>query len=273
MRGLANHAGLTLHLRLLVPGNAHHAIEAQLQGRRPRARRSPWPPNPRVARGAVDQGEPVSPEVGGARLRDEQPAQRDQGAGAARRRGARHPRPRGRGGRRRRRAARASATSARPCGGSATQGLDEAVAGPSTRGVPVLGHLPRAAAAVRRERGEPGRSRARRAARGRCGACAPTASCRTSAGAGSDWAPGTASARRPGSAGEPTYYFVHTYGCEPRGPLAGARPGRARRAVLRRRGPPGRGGRPVPPREVERRGARPAGPLARRGPRRAPARA
>jgi imidazoleglycerol-phosphate dehydratase len=27
MRGLANHAGLTLHLRLLVPGNAHHAVE------------------------------------------------------------------------------------------------------------------------------------------------------------------------------------------------------------------------------------------------------
>lgn len=27
LRGLANHAGLTLHVRLLAPGNAHHAIE------------------------------------------------------------------------------------------------------------------------------------------------------------------------------------------------------------------------------------------------------
>lgn len=27
LRGLANHAGLTLHVRLLAPGNVHHAIE------------------------------------------------------------------------------------------------------------------------------------------------------------------------------------------------------------------------------------------------------
>lgn len=27
LRGLVNHAGLTLHVRLLAPGNAHHAIE------------------------------------------------------------------------------------------------------------------------------------------------------------------------------------------------------------------------------------------------------
>jgi imidazoleglycerol-phosphate dehydratase len=31
MRGLANHCGLTLHLRLVVPGNAHHAIEASFK--------------------------------------------------------------------------------------------------------------------------------------------------------------------------------------------------------------------------------------------------
>ena len=31
MRALANHCGLTLHLRLIVPGNAHHAIEASFK--------------------------------------------------------------------------------------------------------------------------------------------------------------------------------------------------------------------------------------------------
>jgi imidazoleglycerol-phosphate dehydratase len=31
MRALANHGGLTLHLRLIVPGNAHHAIEASFK--------------------------------------------------------------------------------------------------------------------------------------------------------------------------------------------------------------------------------------------------
>jgi imidazoleglycerol-phosphate dehydratase len=31
MRALANHGGLTLHLRLVVPGNAHHAIEASFK--------------------------------------------------------------------------------------------------------------------------------------------------------------------------------------------------------------------------------------------------
>ena len=31
MRGFATHAGLTLHVRLLVPGNAHHAIEGSVK--------------------------------------------------------------------------------------------------------------------------------------------------------------------------------------------------------------------------------------------------
>ena len=31
MRALANHGGLTLHLRLIEPGNAHHAIEASFK--------------------------------------------------------------------------------------------------------------------------------------------------------------------------------------------------------------------------------------------------
>ena len=31
MRALANHGALTLHLRLIVPGNAHHAIEASFK--------------------------------------------------------------------------------------------------------------------------------------------------------------------------------------------------------------------------------------------------
>jgi imidazoleglycerol-phosphate dehydratase len=31
MRALANHCGLTLHLRLIVSGNAHHAIEASFK--------------------------------------------------------------------------------------------------------------------------------------------------------------------------------------------------------------------------------------------------
>jgi imidazoleglycerol-phosphate dehydratase len=48
MRGLANHAGLTLHLRLLAPGNAHHAIEASFKAVA-RALRAAVAPNPRVA--------------------------------------------------------------------------------------------------------------------------------------------------------------------------------------------------------------------------------
>ena len=47
MRGLANHAGLTLHLRLLVPGNAHHAIEGAFKAFA-RALAVAVAPNPRV---------------------------------------------------------------------------------------------------------------------------------------------------------------------------------------------------------------------------------
>ena len=47
MRGLANHAGLTLHLRLLVPGNAHHSIEASFKAVA-RALGMAVSPNPRV---------------------------------------------------------------------------------------------------------------------------------------------------------------------------------------------------------------------------------
>jgi imidazoleglycerol-phosphate dehydratase len=47
MRGLANHAGLTLHLRLLAPGNAHHAIEASFKAVA-RALGMAVSPNPRV---------------------------------------------------------------------------------------------------------------------------------------------------------------------------------------------------------------------------------
>lgn len=47
MRGLANHAGLTLHLRLLVPGNAHHAIEGSFKAVA-RALGQAVAPNPRV---------------------------------------------------------------------------------------------------------------------------------------------------------------------------------------------------------------------------------
>ncbi|WP_217912845.1 imidazoleglycerol-phosphate dehydratase HisB [Miltoncostaea marina] len=48
MRGLANHAGLTLHLTLLTPGNAHHAIEGSFKALA-RALAAAVAPNPRVA--------------------------------------------------------------------------------------------------------------------------------------------------------------------------------------------------------------------------------
>jgi len=47
MRGLANHAGLTLHVRLLVPGSAHHAIEGSFKALA-RALAAAVAPNPRV---------------------------------------------------------------------------------------------------------------------------------------------------------------------------------------------------------------------------------
>ena len=97
------------------------------------------------------------------------------------------------------------------------QGLDEAVAGSVARGRPVLGIclglqllfdeseespgvpglglLPGAVRRLRTDRKLPhiGWSRV-------------------------DWAPGTGLGPAPGEAGEPTYYFVHTYGCEPEDP-------------------------------------------------------
>ena len=48
IRGLANHAGLTVHVRLLVPGNAHHAIEGSFKALA-RALAQAVAPNPRVA--------------------------------------------------------------------------------------------------------------------------------------------------------------------------------------------------------------------------------
>lgn len=47
LRGLANHAGATLHVRLLAPGNTHHAIEAVFKGLA-RALAAAVAPNPRV---------------------------------------------------------------------------------------------------------------------------------------------------------------------------------------------------------------------------------
>jgi imidazoleglycerol-phosphate dehydratase len=48
LRGLANHAGLTLHVRLLAPGGAHHAIEAAVKAVA-RALAVAVAPNPRVS--------------------------------------------------------------------------------------------------------------------------------------------------------------------------------------------------------------------------------
>lgn len=48
VRGLANHAGLTVHLRLLVPGNAHHVIEGSFKALA-RALAQAVAPNPRVS--------------------------------------------------------------------------------------------------------------------------------------------------------------------------------------------------------------------------------
>lgn len=48
LRGLANHAGLTLHVRTLVPGNAHHAIEGSFKALA-RALAVAVAPNPRVS--------------------------------------------------------------------------------------------------------------------------------------------------------------------------------------------------------------------------------
>ncbi len=48
LRGLANHARLTLHVRLLAPGGAHHAIEGSVKAVA-RALAGAVAPNPRVA--------------------------------------------------------------------------------------------------------------------------------------------------------------------------------------------------------------------------------
>ena len=76
------------------------------------------------------------------------------------------------------------------------------------------------------------------------------------------WNPDTVLGPGPDDEGGSTYYFVHTYGCEPEDPALVL--GRADHGVdlLRGRRAARRAGRPVPPREVERRGPRPAGALA-----------
>lgn len=48
IRGLANHAGLTVHVRMLVPGNVHHAIEGSFKALA-RALAQAVAPNPRVS--------------------------------------------------------------------------------------------------------------------------------------------------------------------------------------------------------------------------------
>jgi imidazoleglycerol-phosphate dehydratase len=47
LRGLVNHAGITMHVRLLVPGNTHHAIEGVFKALA-RALAAAVAPNPRV---------------------------------------------------------------------------------------------------------------------------------------------------------------------------------------------------------------------------------
>ncbi len=80
------------------------------------------------------------------------------------------------------------------------------------------------------------------------------------------WAPDSPLAPGPADEGGSIYYFVHTYGCEPEDPALILGRGRSRRHLLRRRRATRRVGRPVPPREVERRRPRPAQALAGRGP-------
>lgn len=48
LRGLANHAGLTLHVRTLAPGNVHHTIEGAFKALA-RALGTAVAPNPRVS--------------------------------------------------------------------------------------------------------------------------------------------------------------------------------------------------------------------------------
>ena len=268
MRGLANHAGLTLHLRLLVPGQRPPRHRGQLQGARARPRPSPWrrtrasPACPRP-RAACER-----PRRRGARLRDEQPAQRHQGARAAGRRRARGPRARTRSagadavvlpGRRALRRGHAphprAAASTAPCATPPTRGAARARASASAcsccsrraRRAPAragLGLLPGAGAAPAHRR----------------------ASCPTSAGAASRWAPERAARPRAGDAGATsTYYFVHTYGCEPEDPAPGAgpRPTTASRSA-RRPGATGVMGVQFHPEKSSARRPRPARPLAGR---------
>lgn len=47
LRGLVNHAGITMHVRLLAPGNTHHVIEAAFKAVA-RALAAAIAPNPRV---------------------------------------------------------------------------------------------------------------------------------------------------------------------------------------------------------------------------------
>jgi imidazoleglycerol-phosphate dehydratase len=47
LRGLVNHAGITMHVRLLAPGNTHHVIECAFKAVA-RALAAAVAPNPRV---------------------------------------------------------------------------------------------------------------------------------------------------------------------------------------------------------------------------------
>ena len=265
MRGLANHAGLTLHLRLLAPGNAHHAIEASFKAVA-RALGMAVVAQPAGGRRAVDQGEPVSPEVvvldyEMSNLRSAVKALERLGAD-----GARDPRPRGRGRAPTPWCCRASGNFGEAMRRIRDQGLDEAVAGAGRR------------AACRCSASASGCSscstRARRARASRASACCPGAVRRLRTDrklphigwSRVDWAPGAASAPRPARPASSTYYFVHTFGCEPEDPALVL----GRRRARRRRSAPRRAARAWPgvqfhPEKSSAAGLGLLGPLARRG--------
>ena len=204
---------------------------------RPSPGRSAWPC--RRTRGWAACRRPrgaCEPRGRRPRLRDEQPAQRGEGAGAPRRLGARHPRPRGRGRGRRPRPARRRATSARPCGGSATRGSTRPSPGRSRAAGPCSASASASSSCSTRARRARG-YRASACCPGRSGACAPTASCRTSAGAGST---GPRHGPRPRARrGRRADLLLRPHlRLRAGGPLPGARAGRPRRAVLRGGGPP-----------------------------------
>ena len=212
VRGLANHAGLTVHLRLLVPGNAHHVIEGCFKALA-RALGQAVAPNPRVSGVPFDQGKPVSSVVA---VLDYEMSNLRSATKALERLGANVRVVRDPAG-----AAGADAVVLPGVGnfGEAMRriraaGLDRVVLDAADRGVPVLGIclglqllfdeseespgaaglglLPGAVRRLRTDRKLPhiGWSRVR-------------------------WRPGCVLAPEDDHHAESTYYFVHTYGCEP----------------------------------------------------------